>query len=98
MLHTNTHIHVSEAIQSTLLAGKRQVGTHRVEINSRRRAYPKGRAIGPSPESRGGMAAVCWRTLEAREPGVTDVQERRGAEQALDGQLDTSLLLLLEDG
>ena len=32
VLHTNTHIHVSEAIQSTLLAGKRQVGTHRVEI------------------------------------------------------------------
>ena len=60
--------------------------------------YLKGRAIGPSPESRGGMAAVCWRTLEARERGGTDGQGRRGAEQALDGHLDVSLLLLLEDG
>ena len=59
--------------------------------------YLKGRAIGPSPESRGGMAAVCWSALEARERGGTDGQGR-GAEQVLDGQLDASLLLLLVDG
>ena len=44
------------------------------------------------------MATVCWRALEARERGGTDGQGRRGEEQALDGQLDASLLLLLEDG